>query len=122
MRRAFGLRAFFPGVDVLVLFGRKGVNRHSERVQLEARDLTVDVKRHIVDVGIEVLGILDHVFRCQRLVCEAHVHHGCRMPVTRRKVDQPTLAQDEDLAAVGDRKSTRLNSSHEWISRMPSSA
>ena len=23
---------------------------------------------------------------------------------------------------VGDRKSTRLNSSHEWISRMPSSA
>ena len=29
-----------------------------------------------------------------------------------------------DLVAerVGDRKSTRLNSSHEWISRMPSSA
>ena len=26
------------------------------------------------------------------------------------------------LAAAGDRKSTRLNSSHEWISRMPSSA
>ena len=25
-------------------------------------------------------------------------------------------------AAEGDRKSTRLNSSHEWISRMPSSA
>ena len=25
-------------------------------------------------------------------------------------------------AAVSDRKSTRLNSSHEWISRMPSSA
>ena len=24
--------------------------------------------------------------------------------------------------ALGDRKSTRLNSSHEWISRMPSSA
>ena len=24
--------------------------------------------------------------------------------------------------AMGDRKSTRLNSSHEWISRMPSSA
>ena len=29
----------------------------------------------------------------------------------------------ESTAAVGgDRKSTRLNSSHEWISRMPSSA
>ena len=26
------------------------------------------------------------------------------------------------VTAAGDRKSTRLNSSHEWISRMPSSA
>ena len=29
---------------------------------------------------------------------------------------------DVDIAYVRDRKSTRLNSSHEWISRMPSSA
>ena len=28
----------------------------------------------------------------------------------------------ESAIAAGDRKSTRLNSSHEWISRMPSSA
>ena len=28
----------------------------------------------------------------------------------------------EDIVDTGDRKSTRLNSSHEWISRMPSSA
>ena len=28
----------------------------------------------------------------------------------------------ELLASILDRKSTRLNSSHEWISRMPSSA
>ena len=28
----------------------------------------------------------------------------------------------ENVKASGDRKSTRLNSSHEWISRMPSSA
>ena len=27
-----------------------------------------------------------------------------------------------ELRAITDRKSTRLNSSHEWISRMPSSA
>ena len=31
----------------------------------------------------------------------------------------PVLASDK---AYTDRKSTRLNSSHEWISRMPSSA
>ena len=29
---------------------------------------------------------------------------------------------DHGLSCAGDRKSTRLNSSHEWISRMPSSA
>ena len=32
-----------------------------------------------------------------------------------------TKPEDCD-ALLGDRKSTRLNSSHEWISRMPSSA
>ena len=31
-------------------------------------------------------------------------------------------AQVQALASLEDRKSTRLNSSHEWISRMPSSA
>ena len=37
-----------------------------------------------------------------------------------------TLVEGEDVKLSGfgnlDRKSTRLNSSHEWISRMPSSA
>ena len=30
--------------------------------------------------------------------------------------------QETDIVSMADRKSTRLNSSHEWISRMPSSA
>src|ERR1044071_10257491 len=34
----------------------------------------------------------------------------------------PEEPRQELLIAVADRKSTRLNSSHEWISRMPSSA
>ena len=32
------------------------------------------------------------------------------------------LMLGETVCSLGDRKSTRLNSSHEWISRMPSSA
>ena len=32
------------------------------------------------------------------------------------------LKPGEIVALVGDRKSTRLNSSHEFVSRMPSSA
>ena len=34
----------------------------------------------------------------------------------------PLTAIHEQPPLVADRKSTRLNSSHEWISRMPSSA
>ena len=34
----------------------------------------------------------------------------------------PDLSGRENIYLNGDRKSTRLNSSHEWISRMPSSA
>ena len=43
-------------------------------------------------------------------------------PVLR---DLPELAFAHEIAGLAlyrDRKSTRLNSSHEWISRMPSSA
>ena len=40
-------------------------------------------------------------------------------------VNKPETAptpQQKEVVATPDRKSTRLNSSHEWISRMPSSA
>ena len=40
--------------------------------------------------------------------------------ITYRLLDFADLTVDGSLAT--DRKSTRLNSSHEWISRMPSSA
>ena len=36
--------------------------------------------------------------------------------------DEPTVAYIRKNGSGTDRKSTRLNSSHEWISRMPSSA
>ena len=36
--------------------------------------------------------------------------------------DLKALIRDAKNEALKDRKSTRLNSSHEWISRMPSSA
>ena len=43
--------------------------------------------------------------------------------LTQKVIDKHRqLAADPDNHAEQDRKSTRLNSSHEWISRMPSSA
>ena len=38
------------------------------------------------------------------------------------KIEQESLLDIVGTGGDGDRKSTRLNSSHEWISRMPSSA
>ena len=35
---------------------------------------------------------------------------------------EKAYAATQVMRKLGDRKSTRLNSSHEWISRMPSSA
>ena len=40
----------------------------------------------------------------------------------REAVDAAFRSADEVTSVYLDRKSTRLNSSHEWISRMPSSA
>ena len=41
---------------------------------------------------------------------------------SEKKISKRTLAALLKVQQMGDRKSTRLNSSHEWISRMPSSA
>ena len=57
-----------------------------------------DLKKAIKQQGAAVNTTMDAVIQ---------LHHG---------VDQLTQRVD------ADRKSTRLNSSHEWISRMPSSA
>ena len=40
----------------------------------------------------------------------------------RVEVEILAAVEERPVAARPDRKSTRLNSSHEWISRMPSSA
>ena len=44
------------------------------------------------------------------------------LPVLQRPEIQALFERQGVLTPVEDRKSTRLNSSHEWISRMPSSA
>src|SRR2546427_1684818 len=77
--------------------------------------------------------VCDHMLGSQGLVGEAHVHHGRRVSLGRREVDEPALAEDKEpppvlervlldersdapVALQPDRKSTRLNSSHSQIS------
>ena len=55
--------------------------------------------------------------RRYRVLVDANV-----VGVTVSDAEHVYEANDAWLRITGDRKSTRLNSSHEWISRMPSSA
>ena len=52
--------------------------------------------------------------------CALHPVFSCPDPI--RGGNNILVLCEVMLAQSGDRKSTRLNSSHEWISRMPSSA
>src|SRR5207247_27009 len=54
------LRPLIPRVQVLVLHRGKGVDRDTERLQLEARDLLVDLGRDDVDLLLELRAVLDH--------------------------------------------------------------
>ena len=56
----------------------------------------------------------------EQLVGESHREARANEFHSRRKPRLASVHGDE--VAEADRKSTRLNSSHEWISRMPSSA
>jgi hypothetical protein len=52
---------------------------------------------------------------------DAH-HHVDSVPVPAHAPSDAIIVPDADLLFNGDRKSTRLNSSHTSVSRMPSSA
>ena len=55
-------------------------------------------------------------------VCLATVLVGDDAPSQRYVRNKHVQAAKAGMVSRKDRKSTRLNSSHEWISRMPSSA
>jgi hypothetical protein len=61
------------------------------------------------------------VKRPLRLLLVSSVAFGAALPLAAL-ADDPTEAAGEASASAEDRKSTRLNSSHRYISRMPSSA
>ena len=87
----------------------------------------------IVRLGglLEMQKLCDH--RDDLLLFRSAVAHDGLLDLERRifrdrharfdggEQDDPARLRDDDTGFL-DRKSTRLNSSHEWISRMPSSA
>ena len=51
---------------------------------------------------LKALAVLNHVLGAKRLVGEAHVHHAGRVALGGGQVDQPAIAQQVELAPVGE--------------------
>ena len=68
----------------------------------------------------EILGLIADVDELERRIAAGDIGH-----LQMGDDEDDVVSQAEAILKEineGDRKSTRLNSSHEWISRMPSSA
>src|SRR5438270_12481261 len=94
------LRPFLPGVDVLLLLRGEGVDGNPHRLQLQPGDVGVDLMRDVVHAVLERAARAGQPLRRERLVGEAHVHHGRRVALGRGQVDEPALADDVEPAAV----------------------
>ena len=67
----------------------------------------------------DIRDIIERLAVLEGRITPTDVKHGLNQQQKSAK-QLPALFKPRDIST--DRKSTRLNSSHEWISRMPSSA
>src|SRR5205809_1395069 len=91
----------YPRGEIAALLVGQLFDPDPHRVQLEPRDLGINIVRHVVNLSLQLARVLGDVFPAQRLVREAHVHHGRGMTFGPGEVDEPALAQEEDAASVG---------------------
>src|SRR5918998_2068515 len=94
------LGTFLPGGEVAGLFGGELVYLDPHRLELEAGDLAVYVLGQRVDLVRELALVLQQELGGQSLVRERHIHHGARVALGTRQVDQTPLAQQVDAAPV----------------------
>src|SRR2546427_1932293 len=63
--------------------------------------------------------VCDHMLGSQGLVGEAHVHHGRRVSLGRREVDEPALAEDKEPPPVRSEEHTsELQSQSNLVCRL----
>mgnify|MGYP003339629987 CR=1 FL=1 len=130
-----GLRRVWADIGLgYVRFSDEGSNPRSLDQQLNnvlnrARRDSVFIPWHYVCADAAVSGTLScrRGYAIAKMLVERRAETGAAWLViddlsrmSRNTIE--SLRLGELAADTGDRKSTRLNSSHEWISRMPSSA
>src|SRR5258708_39621065 len=94
------LGAFVPRGQIALLLGGKLVKAMAHGVELEARDLFVQMLRDDVHLWLAVLVIGAEVFGGKRLVRETHVHDGCGMSLGGGEICEAALGQQVKLTAL----------------------
>src|SRR5689334_5310080 len=100
----YGSGAFVPGREVARLLLRQRVDGDAHRLELEPRDLPVDLRRHRIDLAIELARVARRILERERLVREGHVHHERRMPLGGGEVDEPAVGDEVQPPPVGERE------------------
>ena len=131
-----------PGVDHIGVSRRIEERAERQRIKAIISDLkpaNVGVIARTVGEGkgdAEYAADIKHLSRlmqkiekkAQSVRAPALVHRELEMAASlirdlfTEEVEEVFIDDPDSFAEIQDRKSTRLNSSHEWISRMPSSA
>src|SRR2546423_1650137 len=91
-----------PGGQVFRLLLGELIDGDTERLELEARDLGVDLRRHRVDLALERAGVRDRPLSRESLVREGHVHDLRRMAFRGREIHEAPVGDEVDPAAVGE--------------------
>src|SRR5690242_16767965 len=96
------LRAFVPGYEILLLFGRQHVDGNAEGREFQTRDFLVDLFGNADDRRRQRAAPADEILGGERLIRERHVHDGRRMAFRGGEIDETAFTEQTDRAAVAD--------------------
>src|SRR6266446_8862377 len=85
--------ALGPARQVVLLFGRQGVDPHRHRFQLEPGDLAIDLRGNAVNLPRERRSFAGDVLACESLVREGHVHHAGRVAFRSGQVHEAPFTE-----------------------------
>src|SRR5262245_41741228 len=91
-----------PAGEILRLLGRELVYLHTERIQLQPRDLALERRRDLVHALLERAGGGHEVHGRERQQGERDVHHGGRVALGGGQVHDPPLREQVEPLLADD--------------------
>src|SRR5260221_2282297 len=95
------LCARFPGIQVFILLRSESIDTHSHCLQFETRDLLIKFDGQVIDGRLQFRRMSKHVVGAETLVCKTHGHYTGGMSCRRREINETSLSQEVDMAAIG---------------------